>query len=85
MKQNPNLKEKDLENTMGTEENAGPSIFSFPTVFSTLSKREILILATFDLSSANAFKLVKSKILSNGKGLINNKLKEDSSSNPSKH
>ena len=27
----------------------------FPTVFSTLSKREILILATFNLSSARAF------------------------------
>ena len=38
------------------------SIFFFPTVFSTLSKREIIILATFNLSSANAFNLVTSKI-----------------------
>ena len=42
---------------------------SFPTVFSTLSKREIVILVTFNLSSADAFNLVMSKILLFGKGL----------------
>ena len=46
------------------------SIFSFPTEVSTLSKREIVILATFILLSANAFNLITSKILSFGKGLI---------------
>ena len=45
------LKKKALENTVGNGENA----FSpFPTVFSTLSKREIIILTTFNLS-ADAF------------------------------
>ena len=39
-------------------------------MFSTLSKEEIIILVTFNLSSANAFNLVLSKILSFGKGLI---------------
>ena len=48
------------------------SIFSFThdvfkifltTIFSTLSKTEIIILATFNLSSANVFSLDKSKIL----------------------
>ena len=41
-----------------------PAFSLFPTVFSTLSKKEILILATFILSSANAFDLVTSKLLS---------------------
>ena len=35
--------------------------------FPTLSKREIIILVMFHLSSANAFNLVLSKILSCGK------------------
>ena len=38
----------------------------FPTMFSTLSKTEIIIFVTFNLSSANAFNLVWSKILSRG-------------------
>ena len=38
-------------------------------MFSILSRREIIILATFNLSSANAFNLVTSAILSFGKGL----------------
>ena len=46
------------------------NIFSFPAVFSTLSKREMVILATFNFLSANAFSLVTSRILSLGKGLI---------------
>ena len=46
------------------------SIFSFSrSVFSTLSKRENIILATFNLSSTNAFNFVTSKILSFGKEL----------------
>ena len=40
-----------------------------PTMFSTLSVTEIIILVTFDLSSANTFHLVWSKILSCGNGL----------------
>ena len=35
----------------------------FPAMFSTPSKREIVILAMYNLSSANGFKLVKFKIL----------------------
>ena len=38
-------------------------------MFSTISKTEIIIWATFILSSANAFNLVMSKILSYGKEL----------------
>ena len=45
------------------------SIFPLTTVFSTLSRREIIILQTFDLSSANALNLVKSKNLPFGKEL----------------
>ena len=41
-----------------------PAFSSFTIVFSTLSGREIIILATFNLSSANAFNLVTSEILS---------------------
>ena len=43
---------------------------SFPTVFSSLPQREIVILATLNFSSASAFSLVMSKNLSFGKGLI---------------
>ena len=43
----------------------------FPQCFSTLSKTEIIgFFFTFHLSSANAFNLVWSKILSCGNGLI---------------
>ena len=53
---------------MEKRENAGNQHFSlFPIVFSILSKREIIILAQFNLSSANAFNLVTSTILSSGK------------------
>ena len=45
------------------------AISPFPTMFSTLSKTEIIIFVTFNLSSANAFNLVWSKILSSGNGL----------------
>ena len=44
------LKETTLENTVGKTQNAGNQ--HFPQVFSTLSKKEILILETFNLSSA---------------------------------
>ena len=45
------------------------SIFSFSHGVSTLSKGGTAILATFNLSSASAFNLVMSIILSFGKGL----------------
>ena len=45
-------------------------ITPFPTMFSALSEREIIISATFILSSANAFKLDQPKNLSFGKELI---------------
>ena len=61
-------KNKALENTVGKGENAFPaSIFSFSTVFSTQSRREINILATLNLSSSNAFILFMSKFLLFGK------------------
>ena len=45
-------------------------IFSFfPTMFSALSRSEIIILTTFDMSLANDFNFVTSKIMSFGKGL----------------
>ena len=47
------------------------AISPFPTMFSTLSKTEIIIFVTFNLSSANAFNLVCSKILLCGNGLKN--------------
>ena len=47
------------------------AITPFPSMFSTLSKTEIIIFLTFNLSSANAFNLVWSKILSCGNGLKN--------------
>ena len=46
------------------------SIFSFPTMFSTIPKTSFDILFKSFLSSANAFNLDLSKILSFGKGLI---------------
>ena len=66
------LKKKPFENTMGKGENASNqhSLF-FPTVFSILSRREIIILATCNLLSANAFNLDTSKMLLFGKGLKN--------------
>ena len=64
------LKMTTLQKTVGKGENAGVPAFSpFPTVFSTLSKREIIIRGTYDLSSANTFNLVLSKNLSFGKEL----------------
>ena len=55
---------------MGKGENAVNQHFLlFPQCFLTLSKKEIIILATFNFSSANAFNLVTSKILLFGKEL----------------
>ena len=45
------------------------AISPFPTIFSTLLKTEHIIFITFNLSCANAFNLVWSKILSCGNGL----------------
>ena len=73
-----------MKNTEGKRGNAGNQHFLlFPTVFSTLSRleiiilamfdllsadgREIIILAMFDLLSADGFNLVRSKILWLGK------------------
>ena len=64
------LKKEGFEKHCGKRRKCWQPAFSpFPTLFSTLSKKEYVILATFNLSSANAFKLVTSKILSFGKGL----------------
>ena len=51
-------------------ENAGNQHFLlFPTMFSILSQTEFIILVISSLSSAEAFNLVQSKILSFGKKL----------------
>ena len=47
-----------------------PAFSPFPTVFSNLSKREIIICTTSNLLSASAFNLDEPKILSFGKELI---------------
>ena len=53
-----------FENIVGKGENARKQHFLlFPTMFSTVSKTEIIIVATLNLSSANAFKLDQSKNL----------------------
>ena len=52
------------------------AIFPFPTMFSTLSKTEMIIFVTYNLSSANAFNLVRSKILSCGNGLKGSERRE---------
>ena len=56
---------------MGKAENAGYQHFHlFPTMFSTLSKRNFTIHTAVKLSSANAFNLEKVNILSSGQGIM---------------
>ena len=52
-----------FENIVEKEKLLVQAISPFPTMFSTLSKTELIIFVTFKLSSANAFNLVWSKIL----------------------
>ena len=63
------LGKKPFENIVGKEKLLVQAISPFPTMFSTLSKTEIIIFVTFNLLSANAFSLVLSKILLAGNGL----------------
>ena len=66
------LKEKPYENNVGKGENAGDQHFLlFLAMFSNLSEKEIIILATItcNLSSANSLNLVNSKYLSSDKEL----------------
>ena len=66
----PHNPRKPFENIVGKGENTGNQHFLiFSTMFSTLSKREIGILATLNLSSANAFNLVRAIFFSFGKDL----------------
>ena len=61
---------KALENTVEKGENAGNQHFLlFPLCFLLYENTKIIILAMLKLSSANAFNLVMSKILSFGKVL----------------
>ena len=63
-----------FENIVGKGENAGNQHFLlFPTMFSTLSFREIIILAKFKLPSGNTFNLGQFKILSFGREFIGSK------------
>ena len=61
---------KFLENIVGKGENAGYQHFLLFLQCFLLHQREIVILGTFYLSSANAINLVMSKILLFGKELI---------------
>ena len=54
---------------MGNVENAGNLHFLYFLMFSTIFTRNFVIWTIFNLSSASAFNLVQSKILSFGKGL----------------
>ena len=72
--QNPDFlttpKKKDFEKQRRKRRKCWlPAFCQFPTVFSNLSKREIIILTTSNLSSANAFNLDQSGILSFDKEL----------------
>ena len=60
-----------VKNIMGKGENAGYQHFVSPflTMFSTLSETEMIIFATSNLSSANVFNFIKTKLLSFGKEL----------------
>ena len=69
-----NLREEGFGKHYGQNRKCWKPAFSpLPTVFSTLSRREITILAIFDLCIANAFNMVTSKILLFRKELINSK------------
>ena len=61
---------KGKETLLENGEKAG-NISPFPTLFSSVSKRNCVIEASMKLSSANAFTLVESKISSYCKGLKN--------------
>ena len=63
------LKKRAFENIVGKGENAGHQHFLLFSCFLQLSKTKIIIQAKLDLSSANAFNLVKAKILPFGKGI----------------
>ena len=61
-----------FENIVGKKKMLVISIFLFfPTIFSTLSKKEVIDLAMLDLLSLNAFNLVKADILLFDKELNN--------------
>ena len=63
--------EKSLMETLWEKEKFLVQAMSpFPTMSSTLSKREIIIFVTFNFLSANAFNLVWSKILLSGYGIL---------------
>ena len=62
------LKKKALENTVEKKMLVTSIFFFFQQCF-LLCQREIIILAAFNLSSANAFNLISLKILSFGNGL----------------
>ena len=56
------LKKKGFEIIVGKRENGGYHFLFFPQCISILLKIEIIILATFILSSANAYHSVERKI-----------------------
>ena len=62
-------KEEGLDNIVGKRENADNHHFVLFLVFSTQLKRKIVIVSTLNLSSANAFSLVTSKMLPFGRAL----------------
>ena len=58
-----------LKTLWGKEKLLVQAVSPFPTMLSTLSKTEIIIFVSFNLSSADVFNLVWFKILSCGNGL----------------
>ena len=64
------LRKNAFENIMGKGENAGNQHFLLFPQFSTLLKTNFYVWAIFILSSADAFNLDQSKILSFGKELM---------------
>ena len=67
-------KKKALENTVGKGEYSGNQHFLLCPQCFLLYQREIIIIATVNLSSANVFSLVTSKISLFGKGSMGKKL-----------
>ena len=63
------LRKMPFENIVGKGENAGNQHFLLFTMFSTLSRTKMTVVATLDLSSAIHLNFVYSQNLSSGKGL----------------
>ena len=69
----------DLLNASAEKEKMGLPVFSpFLTLFSTLSKKNYIVLAKLKMSSAKAFDLHKAKTLSSGQELRDDNISDSS-------